>query len=86
MKCCEDVIVTLNIPAANQAIDMELPAFLPVEKLAGRVMETLQVMNPARYSKAGSLQFKFRGQVIADESTLASVGVWDGTVLDVNLM
>lgn len=81
MKCCENVLVTLNFPHGH-CLDMELPAFLPVEKLERRLLETLGEMDPSHFGGAGGLSLQKQGQPLDGRTTLAQAGVWDGSILD----
>lgn len=85
MKCCEDVIVTVRIQPGTRTLDMELPAFLPMEDLEKHFLETLREMDPLHYGTMSSATFQSGGQQIEGTMTLARVGVWDGAIIDVRL-
>lgn len=85
MKCFEDVIVTLRFLPEGRCIDMELPAFLPVEALTRRLMETLREMDPLRFGTVSAISLSKKEEKLCGECTLAQAGVWDGTVLDVTV-
>jgi len=61
---------------------MELPAFLPMTELLGKVDETIRIMNPELLVGTYIDSFMFNGKPINQDSSLASTGVWDGCTLD----
>ncbi len=78
----DKVIVTVRYKTAF-SVDMELPIFLTVEELKGKVLETLQVYQPLTFLNMHSLQLKYHGENLSNESTLANIGIWDGAVLEI---
>lgn len=78
----EKVIVTV---VANKriSIDMELPIFLPITDLADKMLETLKILYPVEFESVSDIQLIRQGALLAEQSTLASNGVWDGAVLEV---
>lgn len=82
MKSLENVIVTLRLHPREVSLDMELPAFLPMEELTGKVLETLWNTNIMRYDDGDTLQISADGRKLGNADTLASQGIWDGSVLD----
>lgn len=85
MKCCENVIVTLRLHPGDRSLDMELPAFLPVDQLEQRFLETVREMDPLHYGTMSAVAFRRNGRQLTGEMTLAKAGVWDGAVLDAQL-
>lgn len=79
MKSPENMIVTVQVDTSTY--DMELPAFMPVQELASKIVETLRCMAPGQYAGLNGLALSCRGKVLPKEKTLASCGVWDGSVL-----
>lgn len=86
MKALENVIVTLRLHPKDASLDMELPAFLPMEELADKVLETLRVMHLVNFNDAQSLRFSLHGKAVRGEDTLASLGLWDGSILDASFI
>ena len=82
MKCCEDVIVTVRLQPGGGSLDMELPAFMPMEELEQRFLETLRVMDPLHYGRMNTAHFKMKDRALTGDLTLAGAGVWDGSILD----
>ena len=82
MNCCENVIVTLRFAPGGRCLDMELPAFLPVGELCGRLRESLAEMDPRTFGGAAGLRLSRDGSPLAADRTLAQAGVWDGGLLD----
>ena len=85
MRCCEEVIVTVRLHPDKRELDMELPAFLPIEQLEQRLLEVLQEMDPLHYSGLSAVTLRSKDQTMDGEDTLAKVGIWDGSFLDVYL-
>ena len=85
MKCVENVIVTVCLHPGNRTLDMELPAFLPMEALEAHFLETMREMDPLHYSAMSSVTFRSGSQKLTGTMTLAEAGVWDGAVLDAHL-
>jgi len=75
-----NVIVTLEL-SGLQPLDIEAPAFMPADELAGKLLESLKVMLPDMFLGASGLRLFFDGKEMPGGSTLASVGAWDGTVI-----
>jgi uncharacterized ubiquitin-like protein YukD len=84
MKSCEDAIVTLKFLPGGKCFDMELPSFMPLEELEKKLLETLRVMNPASYDSVMRLRFR-QGEREFRDGTLASLGIWDGGILEIML-
>lgn len=82
MKCCENVILTLRLAPSGKELDMELPAFLPVENLCDRLLETLRVLSPAGFECA-ALSLQHNGRTLEGAATLASAGLWDGSMVEI---
>lgn len=78
----EKVIVTVVVNK-RISIDMELPVFMPVLDLADKMLETLKVLYPAEFGSVSDIQLIRQGEPLDGQSTLASMGVWDGAVLEV---
>lgn len=85
MKCCDSVLVTLRFEAQGRSLDMELPAFLPLEELERRLLETLGEMDPVRFGGAQGIALKQEDRPLDGAVTLAQAGVWNGGVLDAAL-
>lgn len=82
MKACETVIVTIRLKPGEQGLDMELPAFLPIQELCAKLLESFRSMNPTGFSGVAGLRLKHGTQVLENEDTLASRGLWDGSILE----
>ena len=79
MKTCQSVIVTLII--GSKKLDMELPAFLPITDVNARILETLRALYLQAYGGCTAICLRECGTTLAGNRTLASYGIWDGTVL-----
>jgi len=80
MKSPDNMIVTLVI--RQDEVDMELPSFLPIGELAEKIAETLENMDSDRFYGLGKITLRFQGVALNREKTLASCGVWDGSILE----
>lgn len=85
MKCVENVIVTVRLQPGARTLDMELPAFLPVQTLGEHFLETLHEMDPLHYSAMSAVTFRTGGRTLPEDTTLAGAGIWDGAILDAHL-
>ena len=79
MKVCQSIIVTLII--GSKKLDMELPAFLPITDVSARILETLRALYPQAYGGCTAICLRECGTTLAGNRTLASYGIWDGTIL-----
>ena len=79
MKACQSVIVTLLI--GSKKLDMELPAFLLITDVNARILETLRALYPQAYGGCTAICLRECGTTLAGNRTLASYGIWDGTIL-----
>ena len=79
MKVFDNVIVTVVLP--RESLDMELPAFLPVEELSAKLAESLRAYRPEQYGTVFRLQLSSGDVPLQPEDTLASRGIWAGAVL-----
>lgn len=79
MKTCQSVIVTLII--GSKKLDMELPAFLPITDVNARILETLRALYPQAYGGCTAICLRESGTTLAGNRTLAAYGIWDGAVL-----
>ena len=78
------VLVTVCLPVEGKALDMELPAFLPMSELRPKLLETLKSMEPHKYSGITEIDILLSGRRMTDESSLASCGAWDGATLEIS--
>lgn len=79
----EKVITTLVV-GRKTSIDLELPVFLPISELTDKILETLKLLYPREYEDVSDICLTMQGQPLDEESTLANIGVWDGSILEVN--
>lgn len=86
MPSFDNVIVTALLPFGEAQLDLELPAFYPVQDLTPKLLETLKLMQPQFYTGIQDLALIWRDQQLRGGDTLASVGVWDGSILNIKAM
>jgi len=83
MKCSENVIITLKLRPGSRELDMELPAFMPIDELCGKITESLRAMNPTAFGYMSVIRAEHNGKPLSGTVTLANHGLWDGSILDV---
>lgn len=81
MKPCEEIIVTIKIVDKGRDIDMELPTFMPWQELNFKILECLQDSMPEEYGSYCKLNAMYKGILLNDDETLASMGIWDGSII-----
>lgn len=79
MKPCENVIVTVLL--GKEGIDMELPSFLQINELKGKICETLASYRPGAQLRPQETALFFDDVELTDDACLASCGVWDGSII-----
>ena len=79
MKARQNVIVTLRM--GHEDMDMELPAFLPIAELKVSILQTLRTLYPRSYSGCKAITLRSNGMILSPTQTLASLGIWDGAIL-----
>ena len=84
MRACESALVTLKLPFFD--VDMELPTFLSLGELSKKILETLRLCYPSACSGTFEMRISYNGAMLAETDTLASRGIWDGSVLACELM
>lgn len=77
----DSVIVTLRTASGSFEADYELPANVPVERLAQLLLEGLAEQAPKRFGGWKGLRLHFEGRPLADGDTLSAQGIWDGSIL-----
>lgn len=86
MPSFDNVIISVDLPFGDARLDLELPAFYPVESLAPKLLETLKLMQPQYYASVHGIELLWRDQTLHSGDTLASVGIWDGSILKIKEM
>ena len=81
VRASETAIVTMEIN--EKRFDMEIPTFMKVEKLKEKLLETLKVMFPASFLEVFQIKVIYENDMLEDNDTLASRGIWDGAILSV---
>lgn len=68
--------------------DFELPTRMPIRDLSKGILKLLKVYGPngewdkeSRYAKKISLSLFYNEIKLQNDQTLASVGIWDGSVI-----
>ena len=76
MKARQNVIVTLRM--GHEDMDMELP---PIAELKVSILQTLRTLYPRSYSGCKAITLRSNGMILSPTQTLASLGIWDGSIL-----
>jgi len=78
-------IVTVKIAGATEQDDMELPADIPVKELAPKLLMALKNVEGRLFMGVERIKIKYDAEncYLSDVETLASVGVWDGSIITV---
>lgn len=78
----EKVIVELILADLDFRRDAELPTQMPIEDIREGLLTLLREREPKKFSKIKGITIAFRGKQLPDDTTLAAVGAWDGSTLE----
>lgn len=73
--------VELQLPDMDYQRDAILPSQMPISELKAGLLKLLKECEPKRFSKLRSISISYCGNQLPDDETLASQGIWDGSVL-----
>ena len=78
-------ILTVKIAGTKAQYDMELPADIPVKELSPKLLMGLKNLESRLFLGVEGIKIKFDAEnyYLKDKDTLASAGVWDGSVITV---
>ena len=79
----DKVIVTLKYSDGNLLGDFELPANCVAAELETVLASALSEAFPERFSGAERVYLSANGKKLSDNETLASRGLWDGSVVEI---
>ena len=79
----ENATVTVRDRFGRTELDFELPVFVPARRLRAMLLETLRALAPERWLPVTELMLLDGDRPLGDEDTLASLGLWDGSILTV---
>lgn len=77
----EKVIVELQLPDMDYQRDALLPSQMPISEIKVGLLRLLREREPKRFSKLGGISLSYCGKQLYDDATLASLGIWDGSIL-----
>ena len=83
MRPCEDVIVTVSVSDPAASYDMELPAFMRIDELKKKLLETLRLMDARKFVAVSEIELSCSGKNLNGSGTLAGHGIWDGSSIEV---
>lgn len=81
----ERAVVTLRLPNSEE-MDVDVPLFLPGDELCQKLLGVLQEIRSKEFIKAGQISVSIQGERLLENDTLASRGVFDGAVLEVQIV
>lgn len=73
--------VELRLPDMDYQRDALLPSQMPISEIKVGLLRLLRECEPKRFSKLGGISISYCGKQLPDNVTLASQGIWDGSVL-----
>ena len=81
----DTIIVTIRVAKSGQQYDMEVSPHVPCGELAKQIVSAIELENStvARDIKNPYLATE-AGHRLADSKTLASMGIWDGSIITIN--
>ena len=82
-KIPEKVIVCLQDSVRNYRTDAELPSQMLIPDLRKGILALLKEYEPGKYAACTEISLSFNGSSLRDSQTLASQGIWDGSVLEI---
>lgn len=82
----EKVIVELVLADIDFRRDAELPTQMPIRNLREGLLVLLREREPKKFSKVNGITISFREKRLPDNTTLAAVGAWDGSILELGMI
>lgn len=73
--------VELCLPDMDYRRDALLPSQMPISEIKIGLLRLLKGCEPKRFSKLSGISISYYGEQLPDDVTLASRGIWDGSVL-----
>lgn len=87
MQIPEKAIVTVQAPEWGFSADVELPVNMPLYQLRIGLLRLLREKTPRLFSRAAEIKLIYNGKMLDDDrKTLASLGIWEGSVLTLKLV
>jgi len=79
------VIVTVKMEGSRRKHDMELPADIPLSELASKLLMALKKIEKSLFMGVGNIKIMYNteNRYLFNLETLASAGVWDGSIITV---
>ena len=77
----DSVWVELSFPDMDYHRDALLPSQMPVSKLKEGLLKLLKEREAKRFSKVTGISIFYQGELLPNDATLASQGIWDGSIL-----
>lgn len=78
-------IVTLKDNASGFCGDFELQTNTRIEELKGALNQALISSYPAQFAGSRGIDLIYQNAKLSDDETLASMGIWDGSVLEIEV-
>lgn len=77
----DSVWVELCQPDMDYQRDAVLPTQIPISKVKDGLLKLLKERESKRFSKVERLSIFYQGELLPDDVTFASQGIWDGSIL-----
>ncbi len=81
----DKAIVTIQEQTSGFCGDFELQTTVRVEELMVSLLNALISAYPAQFAGTRSAELYYCNKKLMDDQTLASNGIWDGSVLDLRI-
>ena len=78
-------IITLKEPKSGFSGDFELQTDIRIEELKVSLNKALISSYPSQFAGANGIELIYQNEKIPDDDTLASKGIWDGSVLELEV-
>ena len=77
----EKILVELHSPVLDFRTDTLLPSRMPISSIRKGLLKLLRAKE-RRFFKTTDIVIYYKGNRLQDEATLASLGIWDGSILE----
>ena len=81
----DKVIVTLKDESSGFTGDFELQTGIRIEEMSVSLNKALISSYPAQFAGSKGIDLIYQNEKISDDDTLASKGIWDGSVLELEV-
>ena len=79
----EQAIVTMRLEGSNYEADIELPTNLAMNKLIPELKHFFEAQAPGYFNNINEISLSANGFDLGDKDTLASKGLWTGSIITI---